>query len=105
MKANTLNAAKGAISVAKDGVSLAMDASRAGWKKVALAVAVSAGVYGVYEIVQATEEAKSDAKRAEYIAELRDFVDRSCGQYDVFDVNYSPCWHEASKTFKESRRK
>lgn len=115
LKANTLGAAKGAIGVASGGISVAMDAGRAGWKKAALAVAVSAGVYGVYEMVQAAEKAKSDAKWAEYQAELREFVDRSCGPYKVsdvyviglnaFDDKHKLCQLEAKMSFEESRRK
>jgi len=105
LTADALGAAKGAIGVAKGGISLAMDTARAGWKMAALAVAVSAGVYGVYEWVQAVDEANSYAKRAEYQAALGEFVDRRCGPYQLFDVNYKPCTYEAEKAFKESRRK
>lgn len=115
LKANTLGAAKGAIGVASGGISVAMDAGRAGWKKAALAVAVSAGVYGVYEMVQAAEKAKSDAKWAEYQAELQEFVDRSCGpsivsnDYVIGENSFVDkqkwCQHEAKNAFEASRGK
>lgn len=65
------------------------------------------GGYGVFQMAQAVEKAERDAQRAEYQAELWEFVNRRCGPFKGFgdEDNRKWCQYEAKKAFEESGSK